>query len=238
MRPPPLHVCLNWKRSLTAFWRFDHKGLLGCDQFSIHCTGTYSDELLTPGFDPERPRSTDLWTYGIAQIFSTVSPAMHKEFWLDYAVDWFERSGVLRLLRTSARKDRTHSRGAECSQDLNESLCRREVGAERIGGDFVFFQETESSAVGCGYVGCRRGGTGPHSDLGSLRLLRVSRRTHPQGHQHCSPRTRASLGVGAHRARSRAVRRRCLRRPRRVRLSPHPAAVDHQRCAVYVTSRV
>lgn len=94
MRSPPLHVCLNWKRSLTAFWRFDHKGFLGCDQFSIHCNGTYSDELPTPGFDPERPHSADLWTYVMAQIFSTVSPAMHKEFWLDYAVGWFERFGL------------------------------------------------------------------------------------------------------------------------------------------------
>jgi len=30
----------------------------------------------------------------MAQIFSSVSPAMHKEFWLDYAESWFARFGL------------------------------------------------------------------------------------------------------------------------------------------------
>jgi hypothetical protein len=81
-------VHLSWLDQLEA------QGLLGSRQCTIHCTGAYTDGLPAPGFDPRRPRAKDLWTYGMAQMFSTVSPAMHKEFWLDYAVAWFARFGL------------------------------------------------------------------------------------------------------------------------------------------------
>jgi hypothetical protein len=80
--------------ALEQLDRLEQGGLLGCGQTTIHCTGAYADELPAAGFDPTRPRARDLWTYGMAQIFSAVSPAMHKEFWLDYAVRWFERFGL------------------------------------------------------------------------------------------------------------------------------------------------
>mgnify|MGYP002063734466 CR=1 FL=1 len=35
-----------------------------------------SDELPAPGFDIDRPRPSDLWTYAMAQVFVGVSPAM------------------------------------------------------------------------------------------------------------------------------------------------------------------
>ena len=79
---------------LALLNQLEQQGLLGVGQPLIHCTGAWTDELPAPGFDPARPRAKDLWTYGMAQIFSTVSPAMHKEFWLDYAVKWFSRFGL------------------------------------------------------------------------------------------------------------------------------------------------
>ena len=79
---------------LSALDQYEEMGLLGSEQDTIHCSGAFSDELPAAGFDAQRPRAKDLWTFGMAQIFATVSPAMHQEFELDYAARWFERFGL------------------------------------------------------------------------------------------------------------------------------------------------
>jgi len=120
--------------------QLEEKGLLGHTQRSIHCTGAYTDELPAPGFDPQKPRAKDLWTYGMAQIFSSVSPAMHSEFDIDYAKHWYTRFGLGYY---------------GCCEPLHEKidLVRQlpnvrkismspwvdiERGAEQIGADYVF----------------------------------------------------------------------------------------------------
>ena len=70
-------------------------GLLGCGQTTIHCSGAYTDELPAPGFDSAHPRAKDLWISGMAQIFATVSPAMHQEFELNYANRLYDRFGLV-----------------------------------------------------------------------------------------------------------------------------------------------
>lgn len=80
---------------LSMLDQLEEQGLLGYGQTTIHCTGAYTDELPAPGFNPEKPRAKDLWTYGLAQMFATVSPAMHQEFELNYTNRWFERFGLV-----------------------------------------------------------------------------------------------------------------------------------------------
>jgi hypothetical protein len=125
---------------LSMLDQFEEKGLLGFDQDTIHCSGAFTDELPAPGFNPQHPRAKDLWTSGMAQIFSTVSPAMHQEFEIDYAKRWFARFGLGYY---------------GCCEPLDEKIdiirnlpnVRKismspwvdvEKGAERIGRDFVF----------------------------------------------------------------------------------------------------
>jgi hypothetical protein len=79
---------------LSMLDQLEAQGLLACPQATIHCAGAWTDELPAPGFDPGRPRARDGWTAGMAQIFSTVSPAMHEEFEVAYAVRWYERFGL------------------------------------------------------------------------------------------------------------------------------------------------
>ena len=97
MRPDFMHRMIS--RLMQAHSglldQLDEQGLLGWGQSGIHCTGAYTDELPAPGFDPQRVRPRDLWTYGRAQIFAAVSPSMHKEFWLDYAIPYYERFGLV-----------------------------------------------------------------------------------------------------------------------------------------------
>jgi len=73
--------------------QLEAQGLLLTHQTLVHCTGAYSDELPKPGYNPEKPRTCDIWTFGLAQMFSTVSAAMHQEFEFDYVNPIFERFG-------------------------------------------------------------------------------------------------------------------------------------------------
>ncbi|MBT3346604.1 MAG: hypothetical protein HN712_04465 [Gemmatimonadetes bacterium] len=118
----------------------EDKGLLGHSQNTIHCTGANTDELPAEGFDADHPRAKDLWTFGMAQIFSTVSPSMHKEFWLDYAVKWFDRFG-LGYYGCCEPLDKKIDiiRAVPNVRKISMSpWVDVEVGAERIGKDFVF----------------------------------------------------------------------------------------------------
>ncbi len=64
--------------------QLDAQGLFCDPQSLIHCTGGYTDELPAPGYNPEAPRAKDIWICGMAQLFSTVSPAMHRAYEMDY----------------------------------------------------------------------------------------------------------------------------------------------------------
>jgi hypothetical protein len=71
------------------------QSLLCQPQSLIHCTGAYTDELPAPGYNPESPRTQDIWMFGLAQMFSSVSPRMFKEFEVDYASRICERFGLV-----------------------------------------------------------------------------------------------------------------------------------------------
>ena len=61
---------------LSMLDQLEDQGLLCGSQSLIHCTGAYTDDLPAPGYDPGKPRTKDLWMFGLAQMLSTVSPEM------------------------------------------------------------------------------------------------------------------------------------------------------------------
>jgi hypothetical protein len=95
-RPEHMHRIID--RLVTAFLgvldQMEAKGLLGHSMSLVHCTPAWTDELPAAGFDPDRPRARDLWTMGMAQIFTSVSPAMFREFEVEYTKRWFARFGL------------------------------------------------------------------------------------------------------------------------------------------------
>jgi hypothetical protein len=120
--------------------QLEEQGLLCGPQSLVHCTGAYTDELPAPGYNPEKPRTKDLWMYGLAQMFSTVSPAMFKEFEVDYASRICERFGLVYygccdpLDRKMAEVRLVPNvRKVSMSPWVDE-----ERGATEIGGDFVY----------------------------------------------------------------------------------------------------
>ena len=125
---------------LSMLDQLEEKGLLGSGQRTVHCTGAYTDELPAAGFDARRPRARDLWTYGMAQIFAAVSPAMHQEFELDYASRWFSRFGLGYYGCCEPLHDKIaiirklpHVRKISMSPWVSV-----DKGAEQIGRDYVF----------------------------------------------------------------------------------------------------
>ena len=75
--------------------QLEDQGLLCGPQSLVHCTGAYTDELPAAGYNPDKPRLKDLWMFGLAQMFSTVSPAMFREYEVDYASRLCERFGLV-----------------------------------------------------------------------------------------------------------------------------------------------
>ncbi|MFH0962731.1 MAG: hypothetical protein V2A58_01820 [Planctomycetota bacterium] len=125
---------------LSMLDQLEKQGLLGPGQSTIHCTGAYTEELPAPGYDSERPRARDLWTYSMAQIFSSVSPAMHQEFELDYAKRWQSRFGLVYYgccepldMKIGIVRRIPHLRKISMSPWVDV-----ERGAEQIGREFVF----------------------------------------------------------------------------------------------------
>jgi hypothetical protein len=142
LRPEFVHRILE-RLTAALFAQLDDlesRGLLCRPQSLIHCTGAWTDELPSAGYDERRPRAKDLWTAGMAQIFSSVSPAMHEEFEIDYAVKWYDRFGLgyygccepldnkIDLVR---RLPRVRKISISAWADVDKA-------AERIGRQFVF----------------------------------------------------------------------------------------------------
>ena len=98
MADRPDHTRRIIDRLVTAYLgmldQMEALGLLGHSMSTIHCTPAWTDELPHDGFDPERPRAEDLWTMGMAQVFTSASPAMFKEYEIPYTVRWYERFGL------------------------------------------------------------------------------------------------------------------------------------------------
>ncbi|MBM4041748.1 MAG: hypothetical protein FJ290_24895 [Planctomycetes bacterium] len=141
-RPDFMHriIARVTEGSLSMLDQLEAQGLLGHHQGTIHCTGAYSDELPAPGFDPQRPRPKDLWTYAMAQIFSTVSPAMHEEFEINYARHWTQRFGLCYYGCCEPLDDKVDMiRKLPRVRKISMSpWVNIEKGAERIGRDYVF----------------------------------------------------------------------------------------------------
>jgi hypothetical protein len=95
-RPEHLHRIID--RLVTAYLgmldQMEEQALLGHSMTVVHCTPAWTDELPHEGFDPARPRAEDLWTMGMAQLFTSCSPAMFREFEVEYTSRWYARFGL------------------------------------------------------------------------------------------------------------------------------------------------
>jgi hypothetical protein len=141
-RPDFMHRLLTRMTDgyLIMLDQFEEQGLLSAPQSLIHCTGAYTDDLPAPGYDPQKPRTKDLWMFGLAQMLSTVSPGMFKEFEVDYTSRICERFGLVYYGCCDPLDDRmTQVRMIPNVRKISMSpWVNEERGAAEIGGDFVY----------------------------------------------------------------------------------------------------
>ena len=129
--------------------QLEAQGLLCGSQSLIHCTGAYTDELPAAGYDPARPRTKDLWMFSLAQMFTSVSPAMFREFEVAYTSRICARFGLVYYGCCDALDGKMDAvrllpnvRKISMSPWVNE-----ERGAAAIGGDFVYSRKPNPAFV-------------------------------------------------------------------------------------------
>ena len=125
---------------LSMLDQLEEQGLLCQPQSLIHCTGAYTDELPAPGYRPESPRTKDIWMFGLAQMFSSVSPRMFQQFEVEYASRICERFGLVYYgccdpLDKKMKQVRMIPNVRKVSMS---PWVDQERGAAEIGGEYVF----------------------------------------------------------------------------------------------------
>ncbi|MGI5893096.1 MAG: hypothetical protein ACOX6P_00725 [Candidatus Merdivicinus sp.] len=106
---------------------------------TCHCSYTYTDELLPDFGKGKGPHSQNCWAFGLAQLFSSVSPAAFAEFEIPYIRRMAEPFGMIYYGCCDRLDDRLdvvktipHLRKVSCSPWSN-----REAFAEKIGPDLI-----------------------------------------------------------------------------------------------------
>ncbi len=125
---------------LSMLDQLEEQGLLCGPQYLIHCTGAYTTELPAPGYDPKRPRTRDIWMFGLAQMFATVSPDMFQEFEVEYTRRICERFGLVYYgcCDPLDRKMKEVRRIPNVRKISMSPWADQERGAAEIGRDYVF----------------------------------------------------------------------------------------------------
>lgn len=136
-RPEFVHKILDrtTKQFLYLIDELENSRLLEIKQDVIHCTGAFTDELYDNAIIAK-----NAWTYGMSQIFSTVSPSMHEEFEYQYLKPIFDRYGLVYYGCCEPLHDRIEMiRKYDNVRKISISpWSNKEIAAEKIGRDYVF----------------------------------------------------------------------------------------------------
>jgi len=140
-RPEFLHACME--RITTSVMKgIEQAEKLGIHNDTIslcHCSHVYTDELLPDFGEGKGPSSKNCWAFGLAQLFSSVSPAVTAEFEIPYISRMAEPFGSIYYGCCDRLDDRLdlvkkipHVKKVSCSPWSN-----RDVFAEKIGPDLI-----------------------------------------------------------------------------------------------------
>jgi hypothetical protein len=69
---------------LDTVKQYEALNLFNASPLTVHCTPASISDLPGRDFDGEHVRASDVWGRGAAQIFASISPAMHDEFDITY----------------------------------------------------------------------------------------------------------------------------------------------------------
>ena len=81
--------------TMSSVRQCEELGLLDAKLQYVHCTGAYTNDLPQADYNEGKTRAKDCWSFGMAQLFATVSPAMHEEFEIDLVKPLYEMFGLM-----------------------------------------------------------------------------------------------------------------------------------------------
>jgi hypothetical protein len=134
---------------LARIDQMEAQGLMDWNIPSLHCTPPYCDTVPAADFDGVHVRLKDLWFRGMAQLFSSASPAMQDEFDLQYSVPLMEKCAVSyygccepldKLIPYLKKIPNMRKIGVTPWADLRSST-------EQIGGDYVVARKLNPALV-------------------------------------------------------------------------------------------
>ena len=109
-RPELIHAILD--RYTNAFIaqieQINALGLYDITSNTCHCSYTFADRLPSDSCDHEHPTSYDGWTFSMAQLFTSVSPAINEEFEVPYMSKIFSYFGSVYYGCCERLDDRLH----------------------------------------------------------------------------------------------------------------------------------
>ena len=96
-RPEFLHAIMEKATSgmEQMIEQMNEDGLFDTYTNVCHCSYTYLDDLPAPDCDRDHPQSKDAWAFGLAQLFTSVSPSITAEFEVPYMERLFKRFGAV-----------------------------------------------------------------------------------------------------------------------------------------------
>lgn len=115
-------------------------GLLDPEIQYVHCTGAYTEQLPKDGMEDGKAKAHNVWAFGMAQLLSTVSPAMHEEFEIDLVRPLYERFGLMYYGCCEPLQDKIEIiRKIKNVRKISVSpWADIDKSAEHIAGDYVF----------------------------------------------------------------------------------------------------
>ncbi len=142
LRPDHVHALMRrlTDAQMAMLDQLEAQDALGPHQDIVHCTGAYCDELKATRPDNDHAVLSDCWGFGMAQIFSTVSPQMHADFEVPYFTEYAKRFGLIYYGCCEPLDDRMDIvRSIPNVRKVSMSpWVDIERGARAIGSDFVF----------------------------------------------------------------------------------------------------
>lgn len=152
-RPEHTHAIMEriTEMYIEQYRQYEELGLFENDPYTIHCACGLCDELKLP--EGEKVTRKNVWGRGMAQIFASVSPAMHEEFDIDYQKRIMAPFGLVYYgccepldRKIDIIKKIPHLRKISITPwaDINRA-------AEAAGGDYVLSVKPNPAAVGSGF---------------------------------------------------------------------------------------
>lgn len=96
-RPEFLHALMErmTEATIAKIEQINQQGLYDINEHICHCSYTYSNTLPSESCDHNNPTTYDGWAFGMAQLFSSCSPAVTEEFEVTYMKRLFPYFGSI-----------------------------------------------------------------------------------------------------------------------------------------------